>query len=125
MKSRAGVHIGLAAALCGILPSLKGGYLIALIVVIVILGLSALILYLHDRVSCAFWQRLVRIADDMGIGHTASGFGFVGVGLSLIKPGWWLLGIMLALTGAFLLGAGVGTNLGIFLKRVLVKVRKK
>ena len=125
MKSRAGVHIGLAAALCGILPSLKSGYLIALIVVIVILVLSALVLYLHDRVSCAFWQRLVRIADDMDVGYTASGFGFVGVGLSLIKPGWWPLGIILVLIGAFLLGAGIGTNLGIFLRQVLVRVRKK
>jgi len=125
MKSKAGVHIGLAVALCGMLPSIQDGYLIALYVIIAILSLSALILCLHDRVSWKFWQRLVRIADSIGIGYTASGFGFAGVGLSLIKPGWLPLGIILLVIGALLIGCGIGANLLELRKQISAKVNKK
>jgi Na+/proline symporter len=103
---------------------MKGVYFIILIAMIVILALSALILYLHDRVSWKFWQRLVQIADTIGINYMASSFGFVGAGVSLLKYGWLALGIVLLVIGALLLGAGIGANLWELHKQVSAKVGK-
>lgn len=111
MKSRAAVHIGLATALSATLRSLSGGYMVAVIAVVAILALSALILCLHERFSNRLWKRLVRISANMDVGYTASGFGFSGVGISLLGTGWWPLGIMLLLVGASLLGIGLGANI--------------
>ena len=57
MKSRAGVHAGLAATPCGIIPSTSGGYRVALIVVIVLLGFSAIVLFFNNLSSHALWAR--------------------------------------------------------------------
>ncbi|MGD9117108.1 MAG: hypothetical protein PVJ61_08100 [Dehalococcoidia bacterium] len=125
MKKKAGVHIGLAVALCGLLPVLNDGYLIALYVVIGILVISAIILYFHSQFHGAFWQWLVRTADSIGIGFTAAGFGCAGPGLSLMKHGWLPLGIILLIVGALLLGVGIGANLWELQKQVSTKAKKK
>jgi hypothetical protein len=104
-------NIGLAVALTGILPKLSGGYRIAVCLAIASLVLAAILLLLRDRFQNPSWKRLVDISSNIHIAYTAFGFGVAAAGVSLLRPGWLLIGILFLLAGALLIGAGIGQNL--------------
>ena len=112
MKSKAAVQIGLAIAISGYLPHLSGGYQIASAVVVIILALSSIILYFHERFSNTLWKELVKISESIEIGRTVFGVGLFGAGISLLSTTWWPLGVMFLLLGALAIGSGIGKNLG-------------
>ena len=110
MKSRAKVHIGLAIALGAIFLFVNDGCQIALGVVIVILIMSALILYFNERFSKPAWKRLVNIANGIEVGDTAFSLGLFGLGIALLKAQRLWLGSVFLLISFFVLGWGIGKN---------------
>ena len=113
MKSRAGVHAGLAAALSGTLPYHYETHTVLfniLCAVVLVLLLSAIILILRNQFTCSLWNRLVHICSYIDVGYTAAGFGLSGTGISLLRPGWFGLGIILLLIGALFIGINIGRN---------------
>jgi hypothetical protein len=113
MKTKAGTQAALAAALTGMLPTLlqTNRVLFGLsLAAIAILLCSALILLTSNRASGRIWTWFVKRAENIEIEYTAAGLGLVSTGISLLQPGWVILGVIIILVGALLISFGIGNG---------------
>jgi hypothetical protein len=111
MKTKAGTQAALAAALAGMLPTLweANRVLFSLsLAVIVVLLFSALLLLTSRTASGRIRTWLVKRAESLEVEYSAAGLGLVSTGLALFRPGWLILGVIILLIGAVLIGFGIG-----------------
>lgn len=113
MKTKAGIQAALAAALAGMLPTLSQANPVLFdlsLAAIAILLCSALILLTSNRASGRIWTWFVKRAENIQIEYSAAGLGLVSTGLSLFRPGWVILGVIILLVGALLISFGIGNG---------------
>ncbi len=127
MRRQAGTHAALAAALCGMLPTLfKANILLFSLTSasIAVLLFSALILILHDKFSSRIWKWLVTRAYSVEVEYASAGLGLASTGLSLLQPPWIWLGIPMFLLGGFFIGGQIGKGINTLIKSKKAKPRQ-
>ena len=118
MKKQGGTLAALAAALCGMLPTLYTANILLFsmtLVSVVVLSFSAIVLILNDKFSGSLWNWLIKRAYSIEIEYAAAGLGLVGSGLNLFQPGWIWVGIIFILIGAALIGSQIGKGISMMI----------
>ena len=118
MKRQGGTLAALAAALCGMLPTLYNANILLFsmtLVSVALLSSSAIVLILNDKFSGSLWNWLVKRAYSIEVEYASAGLGLVGSGLNLFQPGWIWAGIIFILIGAALIGSQIGRGISMMI----------
>ncbi len=111
MRDKALTNFILAAALSTTLFQLSDGWWIAQVIVISILGVSALILWIGHNIRGPWWIRLLNVADTIEIKMTGAGFSLSSVGVDYLILGYVAAGAIFLVIGAPLFGKGIADNI--------------
>lgn len=118
MKDKALTNFIFAAALSTTLFQVSGGYWIAVVTVISVLGVSVPILLIGHNIKRLSWIRLLNIVNSMATEMTAAGFSLCGVGIAYIGLSHVLIGAIFLIIGALLLSKGIADNAKSFKQRI-------
>jgi len=123
MRKQAGTLAALATAFLGTLPLLQANTIIFWLTTasIVLLFISALILFFHDRFSSAKWNWLVAKAGTIEVEYALSGIGLSSTGISLIQYHWVWMGIIILIIGAYFIGSQIGKGISMMTNPKKVK----